>query len=149
MLGLGGFTRRDSVLYAWARRPSGSVDAVGFRFEAGIEGGALLRAELLAAERWMRLTSGRPVEHWVLEAGTWPSIFGDRNHQRAIWGALTWGSRQPLVRGVIIHAAADYGAPVGVRAVSGRVRPAGRVMERAVRALTEAAERAAPGPPIE
>jgi hypothetical protein len=148
MLSLSGFSPRDSVLYDWARRAGSPVDAIGFRITPSLHGGAGLHARLLAAERWMGATSGRPMEHWLLEVSAWPVIFGERNQERALWGTLAWASRQPSVRGVVVHAAADYGAPVGLRAVSGRVRPAGRRLGSAVRGLREAAERTEPEPTI-
>ncbi|HUF29928.1 MAG TPA: hypothetical protein VMM77_04620 [Gemmatimonadaceae bacterium] len=148
MLPLSGFSSADSTLYVWARGPASPIDAVGFRLRASVHGGAGVEARLLAAERWMRLTAGSPMEHWLLEVGAWPAVFGDHNQERAIWGALAWASRQPSVRGVVVHAAADYGAPVGLRTVSGRIRPAGVRMGAAVRAFDEAAERAEPVPAI-
>jgi hypothetical protein len=148
MMALSGFTPRDSLLYASASRRDSPFDAVGFRIAPSVYGGAGLTARLLAAERWIGLTSGRPAEHWILETSGWPAIFGERNQERALWGTLAWASRQPSVRGVIVHAAGDYGAPVGLRAVSGRVRPAGHRLASAVTALSEAVDRSAPEPTI-
>ena len=148
MMALSGFTPRDSLLHASASRPGSPFDAVGFRISPSVYGGAGLTARLLAAERWIGLTSGRPAEHWILETSGWPAIFGERNQERALWGTLAWASRQPSVRGVIVHAAGDYGAPVGLRAVSGRVRPAGHRLASAVTALSEAVDRSAPEPTI-
>jgi hypothetical protein len=148
MLPLSGFTARDSLLYAWALRPGSPIDAAGFRITPSIRGGAGLASRLLAAERWIRLSSDRSIEHWLLEVSSWPAIFGERNQERALWGTLAWASRQPSVRGVVVHAAGDYGAPVGLRAVSGRIRPAGARLGSTVRALNEAAEREAPEPTI-
>jgi hypothetical protein len=148
MLPLSGFSASDSTLYAWARGPGSPIDAVGFRLEPSVHGGAGVEARLLAAERWMRLTAGSTMEHWLLEVGGWPAVFGDHNQERAIWGTLAWASRQPAVRGVLVHAAADYGEPVGLRAVNGRIRPAAVRMGAAIRAFQEAADRTAPAPAI-
>lgn len=148
MIPLSGFSRRDSLLYAWAARPTAPVDAIGFRITPSVRGGAGLEARLLAAGRWIRRSSGRRVEHWLLEVSAWPVVFGERNQERAMWGTLAWASRQPSIRGVVVHAAGDYGAPVGLRAVSGRMRPAGHRIASAVRGLSEAAERSAPEPTI-
>lgn len=148
MLPLTGFSEADSALYAWARGNDSPIDAIGFRLEPSVHGGAGVEARLLAAERWMRLTSGAQMEHWLLEVAGWPAVFGDHNQARAVWGALAWASRQPTVRGVLIHAAADYGQPVGLRAVNGRMRPAAARMGAAVRAFQEAAERESREPAI-
>ncbi|HSJ64524.1 MAG TPA: hypothetical protein VK922_11585 [Gemmatimonadaceae bacterium] len=141
MLPLAGFGARDSAIHAWAARDGSPIDAVGFRMTAGPYGGAGLAARLLAAERWIGAEGSGPREHWILQASGWPAVFGERNQERALWGTLTWASRHPSVRGVIVEAAGDYGATVGLRAVSGRIRPAGRRLASAVRALGEAAER--------
>src|SRR5690606_38243703 len=148
MIPLSGFTERDSVLYAWAAGRDAPADAIGFRITPSVQGGVGLQARLLAAERWMRLASDASVEHWLLEVSAWPTVFGERNQERALWGTLAWASRQPSVRGIVVHAASDYGAPVGLRATSGRVRPAGYRLASAIRGLSEAAERAAPEPTI-
>lgn len=144
MVPLAGFSARDSLLYEWAM--SSGLDAVGFRLTPSVRGGEGLEARLLAADRWIEHSDTRRVEHWLLEVGAWPLVFGERNQERAIWGTLTWASRRPTVRGVVVHAASDYGAPVGLRAVSGRIRPAGQRLASAVRGLREAVERNAPQP---
>ena len=143
MVPLSGFSARDSLLHEWATR-SAAIDAIGFRITPGVRGGQGLEARLLAADRWIAQGDARRMEHWLLEVSAWPMVFGERNQERAIWGALTWASRRPSVRGVVVHAASDYGAPVGLRSVSGRVRPAGHRLASAVRGLREAVERAAP-----
>jgi hypothetical protein len=148
MIPLSGFTTRDSLLHAWASRRDAPVEAIGFRITPSVRGGAGLDARLLAVERWISNASDRRVEHWLLEVSAWPVIFGERNQERALWGTLAWASRQPTVRGIVVHAAGDYGAPVGLRAVSGRVRPAGHRLASAVRGLSEAAERTPPEPTI-
>lgn len=148
MLPLSGFSIADSTLYAWARRTDSPIDAVGFRLVPSVHGGAGVESRLLAAERWMRLTPGSPMEHWLLEVAAWPAVFGDHNQERAVWGTLAWASRQPTLRGVLVHAAADYGQPVGLRAVSGRIRPAAVRMGAATRAFQEAAERESREPAI-
>jgi hypothetical protein len=148
MLPLSGFTARDSALYAWAGRTASPIDATGFRIAPSVHGGAGLAARLLAAERWMTAPKPRAMEHWILETSGWPAIFGERNQERAVWGTLAWASRQPSMHGMLVHAAGDYGAPVGLRAVSGRVRPAGRRLAGAVNALSESAERSAPEPTL-
>jgi hypothetical protein len=148
MIPLSGFTTRDSLLHAWASRNDAPVEAIGFRITPSVRGGAGLDSRLLAVERWIGPASDRRVEHWLLEVSAWPVIFGERNQERALWGTLAWASRQPTVRGIVVHAAGDYGAPVGLRAVSGRVRPAGHRLARAVRGLNEAADRTPPEPPI-
>ena len=148
MIPLSGFTERDSLLFAWAAGRDTPVEAIGFRITPSVRGGSGLQARLMASERWMRLASDPAVEHWLLEVSAWPTIFGERNQERALWGTLAWASRQPSVRGIVVHAAGDYGAPVGLRATSGRVRPAGYRLGSAIRGLREAAERTAPEPTI-
>ncbi|MDQ3698825.1 MAG: hypothetical protein M3373_12515 [Gemmatimonadota bacterium] len=139
---LAGYGARDSAMYAAATGSSSALDGVGLRFFPSARGALSLDARHAAAERWMRAHPSRK-EHWVLEAGGLPMAHGERSQELAVWHAIAWATRQPTVRGVIVHQASDYDAPVGLRAASGRLRPAVSAVERAIRALGEAA---APSP---
>jgi hypothetical protein len=122
----------DSILYAWAASSGSPVDAVGFTFLAGPGGATRLEAELGAAERWMR-RADRDREHWVFRAGGLPGVHGDEAQERATAGILGWAMPRPGIRGAIVTHAGDYGTGRGLRAVSGRVRPAFAVVVRAAR----------------
>ena len=125
-------TAADSALYAWAASSDSPLDAVGFTLLAGTGGSTTLDAELAAAERWMR-QGGRDKEHWVFRTGGLPGGHGEEAQERAIAGVLGWAMATRGIRGAIVTHAGDYGTGRGLRAVSGRVRPAFTVVVRAAR----------------
>lgn len=135
---VGGYTAADSAIYAWAAGPASPADAVGLSLFPGYLGGSRLDARMSTAARWMRATPSE-VEHWVLEGGAFPVTHGDENQTRALWGALAWATSQPRIRGFVVHQAADYESPTGLRAPGGRIRPAAYRVAEAVRTFAEAA----------
>jgi hypothetical protein len=129
------FTPRDSSLYMWGAANRG-IDLIGFSFAPSYGGGASLAARLRIAQRWIRRTTK---EQWVFSASGYPDIYGEANQSRAIWGTLAWATSQPRVRALIVNGAGDYDTLVGLRAPSGRLRPVVASIDRARRALEEAA----------
>lgn len=129
-------TARDSSLYAWASAPDSPLDAVGFSFLPGRLGALSLDVGADAAGRWMR-TAQSPKEHWVFSAGGFALVHGELSQERAIIHALSWATAQPGVRGLVVSAAGDYGAPTGLRAPDGHLRRATSAVQRSVRALKE------------
>ncbi|MEO6444872.1 MAG: hypothetical protein ABIZ91_11890 [Gemmatimonadaceae bacterium] len=130
------FSVEDSALYAWGER-SDAIDVLGFSIATSFGGGASLVARHRVAARWMQ-RSRKP--QWVFSARAFPRTFGEANQARAIWATLAWATRQSQVRGVIVDGAGDYETLVGLRAPSGRLRPAVAMVDRVRRALAEAAE---------
>ena len=121
---------RDSAIYAWAASPTSPLDAVGFSLLADAGGGPRLVARLRTAERWM-LASASAKEHWVFRAGGIPLIHGDLTQDHALTGLLGWAMGRPGIRGVIVTHAGDYGSLRGLRAPTGRIRPAAATLFRA------------------
>ncbi|MCC6770483.1 MAG: hypothetical protein IT360_04660 [Gemmatimonadaceae bacterium] len=130
------FTPDDSALYAWGERTR-DIDLLGFSLAPSFGGGTSLADRLRLAERWMR--SSRKGQ-WIWSARAYPRTFGEANQQRAIWGVLTWATRQAKVRGVVIEGASDYEASVGLRDPGGRLRPVVATVTRARAAIDETAE---------
>ena len=128
---------RDSAVYAWAASVDSPIDAVGFSLLASAGGGPRLDARLATADRWMQ-RSGTAKEHWLFRAGGAPSLHGDVAHDLAIVGLLGWAMNRPGIRGAVVTHAGDYGSMRGLRASSGRLRPATVTVGRAAR---EAASR--------
>ena len=81
--------------------------------------------------------AARGPEHWVFAAGGYPLAHGERSQARAIWRSLAWATSRPAVRGLIASDAGEYGALNGLRAPTGRTRPAALAVRRAVRGLAE------------
>ena len=129
-------TARDSSLYAWASSAASPLDAVGFSFLPGRLGALSLDVGADAAGRWMR-TAQSQKEHWVFSAGGFALVHGELSQERAIIHAMAWATAQPGVRGIIVSAAGDYGAPTGLRAPDGHLRRAASAVQRSVRALRE------------
>ena len=123
---------RDSAVYAWAASSDSPLDAVGFSLLAGAGGGPRLDARLRTAESWMQ-RAGTLKEHWLFRAGGAPSIHGDAAQELAIAGLLSWAMGRPGMRGAIVTHAGDYGSMRGLRAPSGRLRPATGTMFRAAK----------------
>ena len=121
---------RDSAIYTWAASASSPLDAVGFALLADAGGGPRLTARIRTAERWM-LASGSVKEHWVFRAGGIPLIHGDRSQDHTLTGLLGWAMGRPGIRGIIVTHAGDYGSLRGLRASSGRLRPATAALFRA------------------
>jgi hypothetical protein len=134
MAHVGGFGARDSAIYAWSIAPGSPVDAVGFSLLASLGGADALDARMRAADGWIRASRGSK-ELWVLEAGGFPLAQGEMSQARAIWGALAWATSRSAVKGVVVLQAGDYGAPIGLRAIGGRWRPAAITVQRAISAL--------------
>ncbi len=139
-----GFGPRDSARYAWAAASDAPVDGVALTLFPWYGGAAALDARIATVSRWMS-ASHSTREHWVLGAGGFPLVHGERSQLLALWGTLAWATSRPQVRGVVIYESDDYGAPLGLRAASGRIRPAAARVARAIDALGESAP-AAPVP---
>ena len=77
------------------------------------------------------LASGSRKEHWVFRAGGIPLIHGDLTQDNALAGLLGWAMGRPGIRGIIVTHAGDYGSLRGLRAPTGRVRPAAATLFRA------------------
>jgi len=133
---VGGFGARDSALYAWAAAPASPIDAVGFSLVTWLGGAATLDARMRTADSWLN-SYPEPKEHWVIEAAGLPMLHGEENQARAIWGTIAWATSRRPVKGAIVFEASDYGAPIGLRAAGGRVRPAAATLARAIRVLSE------------
>jgi hypothetical protein len=130
------FVGDDSLLYAWANRSDAPVDVVGFSFYPSYDGGGSLRARLHVADRWMR-RSTKP--NWVFSSGAYPVTHGETSQARALWGTLSWATSHDAVKGLVVESAGDYDTLTGLRAPSGRIRPALATLERAVAAIAETA----------
>ena len=137
-VGASAYTASDSALYAWAGAPASPMDVVGFTLYPSFRGGFALESRTRAADRWMRALPEPRKEHWVFAAGGYPAVHGEQSQASAVWGALAWATSRPGVRGLIVASAGDYEAITGLRAPSGRLRPAARAVVRAVRGLREA-----------
>jgi hypothetical protein len=133
------FDSRDSALYAWAAGAGSPLDVVGFSFFPNRLGGASIDARMRAADRWVRVSP--PVkDHWVFASGGYPLAYGERSQEQAIWAALAWSTARQWIKGVIVYEAGDYGQSRGLRAPSGRLRPATLAVMRALRGLKETAQ---------
>lgn len=130
------FDSRDSALYAWAVGPGSPMDVVGFSFYPDRNGGKSLDAFLRTADRWMRVMPPAR-EHWVFAAGGYPLTHGEESQAEAIWASLTWATAHPAIRGLIVSEAGDYGLARGLRAPSGRLRPAAFAVLRGMHSLRE------------
>lgn len=124
---------RDSALYQWAAATDSPMDAVGFTLFPSFDGGASLDARFHTADRWMQRLAAPTKEQWVFAAGGYPGVHGEDSQQDAVWGALVWGTTRGAIKGVIVADAADYESVTGLRAASGRLRPAADVVMRAVK----------------
>jgi hypothetical protein len=114
---------RDSALYAWAARSSSPVEWLGFSLMPEAEGGKTLDTHLRIAQRWMRLyPPAKP--HWVWSAGGYPVTHGEQSQVLALRGVIAWATTQPAIKGVVVTEAGDYDGQRGLRAASGRLRPA-------------------------
>lgn len=131
------FDSRDSTLYAWAAGPGSPIDIVGFSFFPNRRGAESIDADMRAADRWMRVMPPAK-DHWVFAAGGYPLAHGEASQAESIWGALAWATAHPVIKGLVVYEAGDYGQSRGLRAPSGRLRTATITLLRGMRALREA-----------
>ena len=131
------YDRRDSTLYAWAAAPGSPVDVVGFTLFPSRTGVRTLDAATHAADRWMR-ESRSTKDHWVFAAGGFPEAHGEMSQERAIWAALAWATSRPVIKGLIVSEAGDYGSITGLRAPDGHLRRATYAVMSAMRGVREA-----------
>jgi hypothetical protein len=132
------FDSRDSALYAWAAGPASPIDILGFSLFPDRRGAEALDAYTRTADRWMSVVP--PVkQHWVFATGGFPLAHGEASQAQAIWGILAWATAHPVIKGLVVYEAGDYGQSRGLRAPSGRLRDATIYVMGAMRALREAA----------
>jgi hypothetical protein len=133
---VGGFTRRDRVLFDWAIRPGSPADAVGISLMPWYDGAESLDRDMIAADKWIAAAEAEK-DVWVLEARGFPAVHGELNQERALWGALAWATSRSAVKGYVVYQASDYESPTGLRAPGGRIRRATAALRRAIRTLRE------------
>ena len=129
------YDRRDSTLYAWAAAPGSPVDLIGFSLFPSPSGMRSLDAARGAADRWMSVSNSAK-DHWVF-AGGYPEAHGEASQERAIWAALAWATSRPMIKGLIVTEAGDYGVIRGLRAADGHLRRATFAILRAAKGLRE------------
>ncbi len=127
------YDARDSALYQWAAAPGSPVDVVGFTLFPTFGGALSLDARMRIAERWMQRQPAAQKEQWIFAAGGNPAAHGEDAQARAVWGEVVWGASHAAIKGVIVADAADYETITGLRAASGRLRPAAGIVARASR----------------
>lgn len=132
------YDRRDSTLYAWAASATSPIDVVGFTLYPSSSGMRTLDAARGAADRWMSV-SRSPKDHWIFATGGYPEAHGEASQERAVWAALAWGTSRPMIKGVIVSEAGDYGVIRGLRAADGHLRRATFALVRAMKGLRESA----------
>jgi len=128
----------DSALYAWAAGPRSPIDIVGFSLFPSPYIGGGIQSDTRTADRWMRATPSRK-ELWVFATGGYPLAYGEASQEEAIWQVLSWATDHPAIKGAVIYEAGDYGQARGLRAPNGRLRPATRMVTRAISQLRESA----------
>jgi hypothetical protein len=136
---VGGFTRRDRLLFDWAARADTPVDVVAISLMPWYDGAESLDRDMIAADKWIA-AAGSAKDIWVLEARGFPAVHGELNQERALWGALAWATSRSAVKGYIVYQASDYESPTGLRAPGGRIRRAASAIRRAIRTLREREE---------
>ncbi len=129
---------RDSTLYAWAAKEGSPIDVPGFTLFPTASGVRTLDAARGAADRWMR-ESGSTKDHWVYAAGGYPEAHGEASQERAVWAALAWATTRPMIKGLIVSEAGDYGSINGIRAADGHLRRVAYAIMRAMKGLRETA----------
>ncbi len=132
------YDRRDSTLYAWAAAAGSPIDIVGFSLWPSPTGLRTLDAARGAADRWMR-ESRSTKDHWVFATGGFPTAHGEASQEQAIWDALAWSTSRPLIKGLIVAEAGDYGSIRGIRAADGHLRGVAFAIKRAIKGLQESA----------
>jgi hypothetical protein len=133
---VGGFTRRDRVLFDWAARAETPVDVVAITLMPWYDGAESLDRDMIAADKWMAAAQSEK-DVWVLEARGFPAVHGELNQERALWGALAWATSRSAVKGYVVYQASDYESQTGLRAPGGRIRRAVAAVRRAIRTLRE------------
>jgi hypothetical protein len=133
---VGGFTRRDRVLFDWAAGPNSPADVVAISLLPWYDGAESLDRDMIAADKWIAAAASNK-DVWVLEARGFPAVHGELNHERALWGALAWATSRSAVKGYVVYQASDYESPTGLRAPGGRIRRAAAAVRRAIRTLRE------------
>ena len=63
----------------------------------------------------MRATPPRK-EHWIFATGGYPLAFGERSQENAVWEVMAWATDHPMIKGMIVYEAGDYGQARGLRA---------------------------------
>ncbi len=143
----GDYGPADSALYAWAASRAAPLDAVGFTVRPSFAGGTGVDARLRAADRWMRAADPAPndgapatavKEHWVFDVRAFPVVHGSASQANTVWRTLAWATAHPALAGVVVSEPGDYADMTGLRAASGRLRPAAGSVRRALRGLREA-----------
>jgi hypothetical protein len=132
-IAIAAYDARDSALYQWAIDPVSPIDVVGFTLYPTFGGASSLDARMHTADRWMQRQPTPQKEQWVFAAGGNPAAHGEDAQGEAVWGELVWGASRGAIKGVVVAEAADYGSITGLRAASGRLRPAVDAVIRAVR----------------
>lgn len=132
------YDRRDSTLYAWAAAPDSPIDLVGFTLFPSPSGVRTLDAARGAADRWMSVSRSEK-DHWIFATGGYPEAHGEASQERAIWAALAWATSRPMIKGLIVSEAGDYGVIRGLRAADGHLRRATFAVMRAMKGLRESA----------
>ncbi|HEY4954261.1 MAG TPA: hypothetical protein VII02_05200 [Gemmatimonadaceae bacterium] len=130
---------RDSTLFAWAASRGSPIDVLGFTLMPGFDGARSLDNHMRIAQRWMRPFAARPKPAWVMSAGGYPLIHGEKNQELALWGVLAWATTQPAIKGLIVTEAGDYDAIRGLRAPGGRLRSSVSAVMRAQLGLKQTA----------
>ena len=114
------------------------MDAVALSLFPGLHGAREIESSERTADAW--LAAQRPAstrEHWILEAGGYPTVHGDLSQARALWGILAWATNHPAVKGLIAFEASDYATRLGLQTPAGRIRLAAGTLKRAIAGLGE------------
>jgi hypothetical protein len=77
--------------------------------------------------------------HWVWDVHAFPVAHGVASQANTVWHTLAWATAHPAVVGVVASEPGDYVELTGLRAPTGRLRPAVGALRRALRGLSEAA----------
>ena len=131
--------------FTWVRTRARGAAAVGVVLRAGAGGANDLEEQMAMVSQWIASQpSDRPT--WITRVTTAPVAHGEESQALAWRGVLAWAARTAEIHGVLTGPASDYGTVTGIRAASGRLRPAARVIAAAARGLREgrAATRASP-----
>jgi len=132
------YTHADSALYAWAESPRSPIDIVGFSLFPSPYVGGGIQADTRTADRWMRATPPKK-EHWIFAAGGYPLAYGERSQENAVWEVMSWGTDHPIIKGMVVYEAGDYGQARGLRTPDGRLRPAARRVITGIQQIRESA----------
>jgi hypothetical protein len=76
----------------------------------------------------------------VFATGGFPLAYGERSQYNAVWEVMAWATDHPIIQGLIVYEAGDYGQARGLRAPNGRVRPVATGVIRAINGLRESAK---------